>query len=247
MLRYFIHNKQSQRLYNLSKAVFAQDTSNVASSSPTCLATNVFDIVQSGALRIRDIHTTDCTMKIYTKTGDDGSSCLYNGERRGKDDLVFAALGDVDELNSVVGLAREFALPLDGQLGNQLEQIQSRLLDVGSAIATPIPTSSDAKLNRTAFDSSVTAQLEDWIDCWTEELPTLTLFILPSGGPAASFLHMARSVCRRAERSVVPLTTSGSMDTSVGVYLNRLSDYLFTAARIAAKRAGKPEVTYRKA
>jgi cob(I)alamin adenosyltransferase len=101
-------------------------------------------------------------------------------------------------------------------------------------------------LQRVAFDGTATVQMEQWIDSWTEELPPLKNFILPSGGPAAAFLHAARSVCRRAERSVVPLAMGGGTDQQVAVYLNRLSDYLFTAARIAARRAGKAEVTYQK-
>ena len=172
-------------------------------------------------------------MKIYTKTGDRGSSCLYSGERRPKDDAVFAALGDVDEVNSTLGLAREHAKQLDAGLALQvgavacvhmrvyerscraggkqtrqmrlaacpplppspslprhlppprplqLETIQSRLLDVGSAVATPRPSSSDAKLQRTAFSEAHAAQLEEWIDAMTEQLPPLTQFILPSGG-----------------------------------------------------------------
>ena len=188
-----------------------------------------------------------CRMKVYTKTGDKGSSSLYSGERREKDDIIFAALGDVDELNSVVGVAREYAAELDPELGSQLETIQSRLLDIGSAVATPIPSSNEKKLQRVAFNASATDDLEKWIDAYTEMLPALTQFILPSGGPAASFLHMSRSICRRAERSVVPLARDGSTDQSVAVYLNRLSDYLFTAARHAAQKAGKPEVVYKKA
>ena len=191
-------------------------------------------------------HSASELMKIYTKTGDAGTSSLYSGERRPKDDLVFAALGDVDELNAVVGVAREYACSLEPKLDEQLEQIQSRLLDVGSAVATPIASSSGAKRERTAFDVGETSRVEGWIDGWTEELPPLTQFILPSGGHAAAFLHHARSICRRAERSVVPLVRGGSTDGTVATYLNRLSDYLFTAARIAAKRSNKPEVTYKK-
>lgn len=185
-------------------------------------------------------------MKIYTKTGDTGTSSLYSGERRQKDDAVFAALGDVDELNSAVGVGREYAAPLDPLLAQQLEVVQSRLLDVGSAVATPVPSSSEKKLQRVAFDGAHAEQLEVWIDEWSAQLPPLTNFILPSGGPAASFLHMARSICRRAERSVVPLSRQGMTDQEVAVYLNRLSDYLFTVARIAAQKAGQPEVVYKK-
>jgi len=183
------------------------------------------------------LHSSANQMKIYTKTGDGGSSSLYSGERRAKDDAVFAALGDVDELNSVVGVARGYAADLDAGLGLQLETIQSRLMDVGSAVATPLPSSSDKKLARAAFDAANTAQLEGWIDALTEQLPPLASFILPSGGPAASFMHMARAVCRRAERSVVPLAQGGATDAAVAVYLNRLSDYFFTAARFAVGSA----------
>lgn len=187
---------------------------------------------------------------IYTKTGDDGTSSLYSGQRRSKDDAVFHALGDVDELNSSVGVAREFIGDLDARIEAQLETIQSRLLDVGSAVATPAETTgmgSSAKKQRVEFDETAAARLEDWIDQMDEELPQLTTFILPSGGQASAFLHMARSICRRAERAVVPLIGQGSVHEDVGVFLNRLSDYLFTAARMAAKKANKDEVCYKKA
>eukprot|EP00877_Chromochloris_zofingiensis_P006750 jgi/Chrzof1/2328/Cz11g11050.t1 len=182
--------------------------------------------------------------RIYTKTGDKGTSGLYNGQRLPKDDVTFQALGDVDELNSVVGVAREFCV--DDQLQQQLEVIQSRLLDVGSAIATPVDKSPEYKLQRVAFDVQATSKLESWIDEMDEVLPPLRNFILPSGGKAASFLHMARSVCRRAERSVVPLVRDEVVDAQVAIYLNRLSDYLFTAARLAAQKEGKQEVIYKK-
>lgn len=186
---------------------------------------------------------------IYTKTGDDGTSSLYSGQRRSKDDAVFHALGDVDELNSAVGVAREFVSELDSRIENQLEIIQSRLLDVGSAVATPAETTgvgSTAKKQRVEFDETAASRLEEWIDQMDEELPQLTMFILPSGGQASSFLHMARSICRRAERAVIPLIEKESVHQDVGIFLNRLSDYLFTAARMAAKRAKKEEVCYKK-
>ncbi|KAK3242903.1 hypothetical protein CYMTET_47426 [Cymbomonas tetramitiformis] len=185
--------------------------------------------------------------KVYTKTGDEGTSSLYNGDRAAKDDDVFWALGDTDELNSAVGVAREFCLEADNGLVDQLEEIQSRLLDVGSAIATPATsTKSNFKLKRTRFDDSLSGKVEGWIDELDEHLPPLRNFILPSGGKAAAFLHMARTVCRRAERRVVPLVRSGAVEPSVGIYLNRLSDYLFTAARYAAYKQSIPEVSYKK-
>lgn len=184
--------------------------------------------------------------KIYTKTGDKGTSALYNGQRLPKDDGIFQALGDVDELNSAVGVAREFCDDRHKALLEQLEVVQSRLLDVGSAVATPADKSSESKLQRVRFDASSTEQLEKWLDAMCEELPPLRNFILPSGGKAAGCLHLARSVCRRAERSVVPLVREGLCDHQVGIYLNRLSDYLFTAARFAAAKEEQPEVVYKK-
>jgi cob(I)alamin adenosyltransferase len=134
--------------------------------------------------------------------------------------------------------ARDYLLP-------QLAEIQSRLLDVGSAVATPIESSSDRKLSTVAFNSSAGGRLEMWIDEMDASLPTLTNFILPSGGKASAQLHVARAVCRRAERAIVSLQSS--VQPSVSIFLNRLSDYLFTAARYAALKDGRAEVIYKKA
>ncbi|GIL50657.1 hypothetical protein Vafri_6785 [Volvox africanus] len=184
-------------------------------------------------------------MKIYTRSGDTGQASLYNGERLYKDDAVFQALGDVDELNSALGVAMSFLT--NKTLLEQLEAIQSRLIDVGSAVATPLPSSPEAKLQRTHFPGALHAQqLEAWIDAMDEQLPPLKNFILPSGGRGSSALHHARSVCRRAERSVVVLSRRQTISLEVNVYLNRLSDYLFTAARHTAMSDGVPEVVYKK-
>ena len=208
-------------------------------------------------------HTRRGTMssfKIYTKTGDTGTSSLYNGERRHKADAVFEALGDTDELNSAVGVAREACEVLKDGMGDdvpdllrdltdQLQTIQSRLLDVGSAVATPVDKSSKTKVERAAFAEAEasTADLERWIDALDAVLPPLKNFILPSGGQAASFLHLARTTCRRAERRIAVLVQDDQVDADVGKYMNRLSDYFFNAARFAAQSAGKAEVTYKKA
>lgn len=141
--------------------------------------------------------------KVYTRTGDAGQTSLYNGSRRSKTDQEFEALGDVDELNSAIGVAREFLDPTLSGLLEQLEEIQSRLIDVGTSIATPLSTSSKGKLDRAKFPEGKVRLLEQQIDAMDEELPPLKNFILPSGGPGASFLHVARGVCRRAERKVV--------------------------------------------
>ena len=130
-----------------------------------------------------------------------------------------------------------------------LSSIQSRLLDLGSAIATPLTQSSEKHLARTSFDDGglSTAQLETWMDEMDEQLPQLRNFILPGGGLAGASLHAARSVCRRAERSIVPLVLDGECDSGVAKYVNRLSDYLFVAARYVAHDEGKSgDAVYRK-
>lgn len=189
---------------------------------------------------------------------------LFSGERREKDSAVFSALGDVDELNASIGIARaECDLVRHGSvvttddaeilaslssLRAQLDQIQSELFDLGSAVATPLSSSSEARQRRARFEGaqeSVTA-LEGWIDEMELELPPLRNFILPSGGPISSRLHVARAVCRRAERAVVLLVRGGECESEVGIYLNRLSDYLFVAARYASLRSGHDEVSYQK-
>ncbi|KAI8977507.1 Adenosylcobalamin biosynthesis, ATP:cob(I)alamin adenosyltransferase-like protein [Mycotypha africana] len=190
-------------------------------------------------------------MRIYTKTGDKGTSSLYNGQRKDKDDDVFEALGTTDELTSTLGLAIEFLeeeATWGQELVEKLTRVQCLLQDMGSNIATPRDSSNDIKLAKTQFDPEGVnvATLEEWIDHYDEQLPKLTKFILPSGGKASASLHMARSICRRAERRVHPLIREEQCDSSVGVYLNRLSDFIFIAARWAAQCQGKPEKIYQK-
>ena len=129
----------------------------------------------------------------------------------------------------------------------QLLEIQSRLLDIGSAVATPLTTSSESMVRRAAFSDAHVERLERWIDAHDAALPPLTNFVTPSGGKSSVFLHQARVVCRRAERRCVPLTRDGDVPPVVRVYLNRLSDYLFTAARRAAAFEGRVEEIYKKA
>ncbi|KAM3569040.1 hypothetical protein VYU27_008855 [Nannochloropsis oceanica] len=180
---------------------------------------------------------------IYTRTGDKGTSSLYNGERRPKNDATFDALGATDELNAAIGLAKEHAITKSA-LGGPLCQIQSRLLDLGAAIATPAQTSDDHKRERTRFDPTHVKKVEEWIDELDGRLPPLKNFILPSGGLCSAHLHLARTICRRAERSVIPLVNSEQVDPEVGIYLNRLSDFLFVAARWAAKSEGHEETVW---
>lgn len=128
-------------------------------------------------------------------------------------------------------------------LEEQLAWIQSRLLDLGSAIATP-SSSSDDKKARTAFDANHILTLEQWIDEWDAKLPRLVNFILPGGSECASQLHISRAVCRRAERSLIPL--SSEIDPSIPQFINRMSDYLFVVARYASQHENFPEIVWRK-
>ncbi|KAI9521501.1 hypothetical protein NQZ68_003654 [Dissostichus eleginoides] len=184
--------------------------------------------------------------KIYTKTGDKGFSSTFTGERRPKEDHIFEALGNTDELSSAIGLAREFCLDKGHTFTYQLDKIQCILQDVGSNIATPQSSARESHISRTKFAAQPISDLETWIDTFTEELPPLTNFILPSGGKGSAALHLARTVCRRAERSVAPIVRSGEADPDVAKFLNRLSDYLFTAARYAAMKEGSVETIYKR-
>ncbi|KAL0979707.1 hypothetical protein UPYG_G00188510 [Umbra pygmaea] len=184
--------------------------------------------------------------KIYTKTGDKGFSSTFTGERRPKEDRVFEALGTTDELSSAIGLAREFCIEKGHTFTEQLDMIQCVLQDVGSNIATPLSSARDSHIKKTKFSSQPVADLETWIDAFTEELPPLTTFILPSGGKSSAALHIARTVCRRAERSVSPIVRSGEADPDVAKFLNRLSDYLFTVARYTALKEGNEEKIYKR-
>ena len=192
------------------------------------------------------VHTTAKKSGVYTRTGDSGTSSLYNGERRPKTDAVFDSLGHQDELNAVMGIAREYCERSGNGIDEMLAEIQSRLFDVGAAIATPVQTSTEEKRNYTKFPSEFTRTLEIWLDDLDSKLPPLTNFVIPSGGMTSMHLNLARTICRRAERSVVPLVRAEQVDAEVGRYLNRLSDFLFVAARTAATKEGKPELLWKK-
>lgn len=184
--------------------------------------------------------------QLYTRTGDKGTSSLYNGERRSKTDITFEVLGHQDELNAVIGIAREYCILSNNGLEDMLAEIQSRLFDLGAAVATP-STSSQDKRQYTEFPSYHTEQLEFWIDELDSQLPPITNFVIPSGGFSCTHLNHARTVCRRAERAAVELVQSGKVDAEVGKYLNRLSDLLFVSGRIAASREKREENLWQKA
>jgi len=183
---------------------------------------------------------------VYTRTGDKGSTSLYTGERRSKNDPIFEALGTVDELNAHIGLAREHCILAENNLHIVLEDIQSRLFDAGTHIATPLTTATQGLLRRAEFPSSTLKELELKIDELDSQLPMLRNFILPGGGLAASELHVCRTISRRAERLIVSLYAAGSLDATLLKYINRLSDFFFVAARWVALKSGKQEVIYKK-
>jgi cob(I)alamin adenosyltransferase len=179
-------------------------------------------------------------VKIYTKTGDGGETSLFDKSRVSKADARVDAYGEIDELNACLGAAR--AARLDADLTGVLEQIQRELFAVGARLADPSSKIASRVEKVSVTDAEVT-QLELMIDRLEEQLPPLRHFILPGGSNAGALLHLARTVCRRAERRVVSLG-AGAVDPVIIVYLNRLSDLLFVMARVANHRAGTAEVEW---
>lgn len=177
-------------------------------------------------------------MAIYTKRGDDGTTGLFGGPRVSKDDLRVAAYGDIDELNSVLGLARA-ELAQDPDLAAILARVQSELFTLGAQLATPHVE--EAPKNVPAIRPDDVTRLEQEIDRLDLELKPLRSFILPAGSRSAATLHVARTVCRRAERAVVTLSRHEPLPALSMEYINRLSDHLFTLARAANQRAGVEE------
>jgi cob(I)alamin adenosyltransferase len=181
-------------------------------------------------------------MKIYTKAGDRGETHVFGGPRVRKDDLRIEAYGTVDELNAAIGAVR--ALRPDPRLDAALERVQHELFAVGGELATPDPLEKGMDL---VGDAHV-ARLETEIDAWELELPPLRQFILPAGTPVAASLHLARTICRRAERRCVSMTYLAEKPVSPRIvqYLNRLSDLLFVMARVANMLAAVPDVPWQK-
>jgi cob(I)alamin adenosyltransferase len=179
-------------------------------------------------------------MKIYTKTGDAGETGLFGGGRVPKDDERVDAYGEVDELNAALGLVRSFSPPPD--VDALLQRLQDQLFTVGAVLATPQDTKAAAHIPQ--IKPEWVEAMEQAIDGFEAELPKMTHFILPGGSQASSALHVARTVCRRAERRVVPLLREGKVLGEVGVFLNRLSDLLFVLARVANHRVGVPDVKW---
>ena len=178
-------------------------------------------------------------MKIYTKTGDDGTTGLFGGGRVPKTSPRIEAYGTVDELNSCIGLARSSS---HGEFGDLLQRIQQELFVLGGDLATPLSTRSDYPVPR--IGQVEIRALELAIDEHDAALPTLKRFIMPGGNPLAAHLHHARTVCRRAERCVIALAAEEEITPTNVIYLNRLSDLLFVLARRANQLAGVSDVEW---
>ncbi len=185
-------------------------------------------------------------MKIYTKTGDTGTTSLFGGDRVPKHHIRIESYGTVDELNSHIGLIRDQNIPQHYQ--NVLIEIQDRLFTVGAILATPpdkeLLKNGEKRLQNLGISEQDIAFLENEIDAMEEELPPMTHFVLPGGHTTVSYCHIARCVCRRAERLAVHLNDIEPTDTHVIRYLNRLSDYLFVLARKLTKDLQANEVPW---
>jgi cob(I)alamin adenosyltransferase len=179
-------------------------------------------------------------VKIYTKTGDAGETSLFDNTRVSKADARVDAYGEVDELNACLGAAR--ALDLDPDLNGAIEQIQKELFAIGARLADPAQRIA-ARVSKADVLSAQITRLEQTIDRLDTELPPLRRFILPGGSRGGAALHLARTICRRAERRVIALG-GDAVDPVIVIYLNRLSDLLFVMARAANHRSGVPEIEW---
>jgi len=180
------------------------------------------------------------SMKIYTKTGDAGTTGLFGGPRVSKDDARICAYGSVDELNAVLGTARSTGL--SAKLDQMLNAIQHELFSIGAELASPEPEQHNLK-----WDSNPhVSKLEEWIDSMEDQLPALRNFILPGGSPQAAHLHLARTICRRVEREIVRLGHDRRVSdvSHIVIFLNRLSDLLFVMARYANFELGVADTTW---
>jgi cob(I)alamin adenosyltransferase len=185
-------------------------------------------------------------MKIYTKTGDKGNTSLYDGSKVSKDNIIIDCIGDIDELNAEIGSIISFLKNvLEEHKIKLLLEIQSQLFDMGALIA--YPNNPGKKKLDFDNDQKYTKILEEEIDYMTNQLPKLVNFILPGGSIEMSIIHKARTVCRRAERKLVALKTNDvNIQDACYIYINRLSDFLFTLARYIGYKQEVPEVIYKK-
>ena len=206
----------------------------------------MIDCIKTGLLNKNEVSARSflAAMKIYTKSGDEGSTGLFGGQRVSKSDVRVKAYGTVDELNSFLGLA--IALIADEHLEGRLLKIQHDLFSIGANLASSrqeVKVSSDKKVK---VPLERVSEMEDWIDELSQQLPELKAFVLPGGTQSASALHLCRTVCRRAERVVVEAKEQMEIDPGVVVYLNRLSDLLFVWARWENSKKGRADVVWEK-
>lgn len=178
-------------------------------------------------------------MKIYTKTGDKGTTSLFDGTRVGKDDPCVDTYGDVDELNAMLGICLSDLNEKD--VRELLIEIQHDLFALGAQLANP---AHKKQKNKTSFTEEKIKHLEDSIDKFEAELKPVKDFILPGGASSSARLHFARTICRRAERKIVSLMKKEKIDNVLLVYINRLSDLLFVLARVMNKRAGIGDISW---
>jgi cob(I)alamin adenosyltransferase len=180
-------------------------------------------------------------MKIYTRTGDSGSTGLLGGPRVSKDDVRIEAYGTVDELNATLGIARTSGVSLS--IDQQLAQVQHELFAMGAELATPDPEGRGTRV----LGKRQIQRLEQWIDEHEQHLSPLKCFILPAGDPSACYLHLARAICRRAERRLVTLSRQSrdAVSEDLSIYLNRLSDLLFVLSRVVNQESGTEEVAWK--
>lgn len=197
-------------------------------------------------MRLHAHDTNDIVMKIYTRTGDAGTTSLVGGKRLPKNHVRIEAYGTVDELNSHIGAVYTATAPQTATLDDDdravLADIQIRLFDIGAYLATDNPDGLITEVR--GLGSAATAQLETAIDRMECNLPQLQSFILPGGHPAAAAAHIARTVARRAERRILDLADTTRVDPAILTYINRLSDYLFVLARYINYRTATPETPW---
>ena len=182
----------------------------------------------------------NCAVSIYTRSGDDGETGLFDGTRLSKSDPLIEACGEVDELDAVLGLV--LAHLTEPDLIEIITHVQRDLFAIGARLADPRRRIAE-RITKVDLDGRAVERLESWIDRFDEELPEMRQFILPGGTPAGASLHLARSVCRRVERRIVALG-SDVVERAVRVYINRLSDLLFMVARAVNTRAKMPETEW---
>ena len=188
-------------------------------------------------------------MKIYTRTGDQGTTGLYGGGRVAKDDLRIAALGAIDELNAALGVVSTAELPKSVKI--IIDRLQNQLFQLGSEVATSADLAANSDSNsagqrdKIVLAAADVTELENNIDSCEKGLPPLQAFILPGGTPASAQLHFARAICRRAERDLVALSQQAPISETLLKYMNRTSDLLFVLARTANVAAGMPEIEWK--